>query len=57
MYFFINSKNKYKLSLKTINFNLDRLYKIEKLEPVPNNNDRVILKIHTLSADKEDIKG
>lgn len=56
MYFFINDGKSYKLALKTINFNSDGSYKIEKIEPIKNNKDKIILKIHTLSYSKEDIK-
>lgn len=56
MYFFIYALGNYKLALTTINFNLDASYKIEKINSVLNNKDKIDLKIYTLSYLKEDIE-
>lgn len=55
MLFFLNYNNKLNLTLKTINFSSDATFKIEKVEPIYNKNN-LVLKIHTLSANKEDIR-
>ena len=56
MYFYINIGKIYKQSLKTINFSSDASYKIEKIEPVGKNKNNVVLRIHTLSYNKEDVR-
>ena len=56
MYFFTNRDGKYIQSLKTINFSSDASYKIEKIEPVDKNKNNVVLRIHTILYNKEDVK-
>ncbi len=56
MYFFTNNGKQFHLALKTVNFNLDGLFKIEKIESVRKNNKNIVLKIYTISYNKEDIK-